>query len=115
MDKITFCTLATASINLWLFIRLAYFSPFRQLPVIQSEGMNSIILNTVWIIYSVLAYVLHRRLHSLYWIYGLIHFVILIIQYSTYNFDYVNYFKEYMREGTYKINQYNVSAEELDR
>ena len=77
--------------------------------------MNSIILNSVWIFYSILAYILHRRLQGLYWIYGLIHFVILIVQYSTYNFDYVNYFREYMREGTYKINQYNVSAEELDR
>jgi hypothetical protein len=115
MDKITFCTLVTAALNLWLFVKLAFFSPFRQMPVIQSEGINSIILNTVWIFYSLTAYVVHRRLQSMNWIYGLIHYVILIIQYSMYNFDYVNYIREYIREGTYDINQYNVSAEELDR
>lgn len=85
------------------------------MPVIMTEGVNSIILNTVWIVYSLAANFLHRRMKGCEWIYGIIHFVILIIQYSTQNFDYVNYIREYMREGTIDVNQYDFSAEEIDR
>ena len=84
------------------------------MPVIKNEGFKSIILNSVWIGYSIVAFLLHRRIKKCYYLYGLIHYVILIVQYSTYNFDYVNYIREYIREGTYNINEYNMSAEEVD-
>ena len=79
MGKVTFCTLFTAMLNLWLFIRIAYFSPYTQLPIIKTEGINAIILNTVWIVYSLLAYFLHRRFQQCNWMYGCIHYVILIV------------------------------------
>jgi ABC-type phosphate transport system permease subunit len=60
MGVITICTFITATINLFLFIRLVYFSPYGQMPVIKSEGVNSIILNSVWVVYSIVAYMLHR-------------------------------------------------------
>lgn len=85
------------------------------MPVIKSEGVNSIILNSVWVVYSILAYMLHRLgFQQCNWIYGCIHYIILIVQYSTYKFDYVKFIREYMREGTFKINEYNISAEEMD-
>lgn len=50
------------------------------MPVIYNESVNSLILNSVWIIYSLLAYLLHRKgYHKCNWIYGCIHYIILIV------------------------------------
>ena len=115
MGTITICTFITASINLLLFTRLAFYSPYSQMPVIKSEGVNSLILNSVWIVYSISAYMMHRvGFQKCNWIYGCIHYIILIVQYSTYKFDYVKFIREYLREGTFKINEYNISSEEMD-
>jgi hypothetical protein len=115
MGRVTICTLVTATINLYMFIRLAFKSPYQQMPVVYNESVNSIIVNCVWIAYSIASYLLHRNgFHKCNWIYGLIHYIILIVQYSTYKFDYVKYIREYMREGKYSINEYNLSAEEFD-
>jgi|LauGreDrversion4_2_1035121.scaffolds.fasta_scaffold101552_1 hypothetical protein len=85
------------------------------MPVIYNESINSIIVNSVWVAYSILGFFLHRKgFHKCNWIYGVFHYIILIVQYSTYKFDYVKYIREYMREGTYNINEYNFSAEEMD-
>jgi hypothetical protein len=85
------------------------------MPVISGEGGNSIIINTVWIVYSILSYVLHRKGYQKFnWLYGCVHYILLIVQYSIYKFDYVRYIREYLREGTYRVNEYNTSAEEMD-